>query len=132
MAAAFLAGPSTEWGSGSDSRLGAGIGFEELSEAGAEFAVEDGAANLEQEIGAAAGPSHLLGFVHAAVDQEVGGAFGERRADPQTGTMAFSIVDQPSALAGQIAVDLAQRLPQSGPEGPSVRKSTLRDRISPG
>jgi len=30
-------GPSTEWGSGSDSRLGASIGFEEL--AGAEFAV---------------------------------------------------------------------------------------------
>ena len=33
------AGPSTEWGSGSHSRFGAGIGFEELSEAGAEFAV---------------------------------------------------------------------------------------------
>jgi hypothetical protein len=54
----------------------------------------------------------LLGFVHAAVDQEVGGAFGERGTDPQTGAMAFGIVDQPGALAGQIAVDLAQRSPQ--------------------
>jgi hypothetical protein len=50
--------------------------------AGTELAVEANAANLEQEIGAAAGPSHLLRFVHAAVDQEVGGAFGDRRADP--------------------------------------------------
>jgi hypothetical protein len=40
-----------DWGSGSHSRFGAGIGFEELSEA--EFTVEDGAANLEQEISAA-------------------------------------------------------------------------------
>ena len=70
------------------------------------------AAQLEQEIGAAAGPSHLLGFVHAAVDQEVGRTFGDRSADPQTGTMAFGIVDQPGALAGQIAVDLAQGGPQ--------------------
>ena len=29
------------------------------------------------------GPSHLLGFGHAAVDQEVGRTFGERCADPQ-------------------------------------------------
>ncbi len=59
--------------------IGNGIdfGFEELSEGGAELAVEDGATDLEQEIGAPAGPAHLLGFVHAAVDQEVGSAFGE-------------------------------------------------------
>ena len=86
--------------------------MKQLAEAGTELAVEAGATDVEQEIGAAAGPSHLLRFVHAAVDQEVGGAFGEQCADPQTGTMAFGIVDQPSALAGQIAVDLAQRRPQ--------------------
>src|SRR3954447_5475770 len=51
----------------------------------------------------------VLSLVHAAVDQEVGGAFRDRSADPQTGPMAFGIVDQPSALAGQIALDLAQR-----------------------
>src|SRR3954466_1391936 len=98
--------PSMEWGSGSHSRFGAGIGFEELSEAGAEFAVEDGAADLEQEISTASGPAHLLGFGHAAVDQEVGGCFGRRGADPQTGAMTLGVVDQPSTLAGQIAVDL--------------------------
>jgi hypothetical protein len=88
------------------------LSFEEPSEAGTEFAVDDGAPNLEQEISTASGPPHLLGFVHTAIDQEVGGSFGERRADPQTSTMAFGIVDQPGALAGQLAVDLAQRRPQ--------------------
>ena len=61
-------------GSGSHGQVAGGInlGLEELSEAGAEFAVEDGAADLEQEVGATTGPAHLLGFGHAAVDQEVG------------------------------------------------------------
>jgi hypothetical protein len=83
--------------------------LEQLAEAGTELAVEAGVADLEQEIGAAAGPSHLLGFVHAAVDKEIGRAFGERCANPQTGAMAFGIVDQPGTLANGIAVDLAQR-----------------------
>ena len=83
-------------GSSSPGQLRGGIGgLKQL--AGSERAVE--ARALEQEIGAAAGVSHLLGFVHAAVDQEVGGAFRDRSADPQTGMMAFGIVDQPSALA---------------------------------
>src|SRR3954469_8159520 len=51
-------GPSTEWGSSSHSHFGPGTGFEELSEAGAEFTVEDGA--LEQEIGPASRPAHVL------------------------------------------------------------------------
>ncbi len=55
-----LQGPSTEWGSGSYSHFGARIGFEELSDAGAEFAVKNGAANLEQEISTVSRPSHLL------------------------------------------------------------------------
>src|SRR5689334_3795908 len=86
--------PIQDWGSSSHGHIGNGIdfSFEELSEGGAELAVEGGAADLEQEIGAAAGPSHLLRFVHAAVDQEVSRTFGERCADPQTGTMAFGIV----------------------------------------
>lgn len=41
------------------------------------------------------------------------GAFGQRGADAQTGAMAFGIVDQPSALVGQIAVDRVQGSPQS-------------------
>jgi hypothetical protein len=90
----------------------AGSAALKLSEAGPEFVVETGAADLEQEIGASAGPSHLLGFVHAAVDQEVCGAFRDRRADLQTGAMAFGIVDQLGILADEIAVDLTQRCPQ--------------------
>jgi hypothetical protein len=79
-----MGGPSRSWGSGSQNQVGERIGFgiEQLSEAGSERAVEGGAAELEQEIGAPAGPPHLLGFVHAAVDQEVGGPFRDRRADP--------------------------------------------------
>src|SRR5688572_9944308 len=81
------------WGSGNHSRLGVGTGFEEVTVAGAELAVEDGAADLEQEIGAASGPSHLLRLVRAAVDQEVGRGFGQGGADPQAGAMALGIVD---------------------------------------
>ena len=74
-----------DWGSGSDSRFGAEIdmSFEELAEAGIELAVEDGAADLEQEVSTAAGPSHLLRLVHALIDQEVRGAFRQGGADPQ-------------------------------------------------
>src|SRR5690349_7050918 len=109
-------GPSRLWGSGSQSQAGDGAGFsfglEQLAESGAELAVDDGAADLEQEIGTAAGPAHLLLLVHAPVDQEVGGAFGDRGADPLAGAMPLGMVDQPGALAGQVAVDLAQ----CGPE----------------
>jgi len=35
-------------GAGSHSRFGGGTGIEELSEAGAEFTIEDGAAKLEE------------------------------------------------------------------------------------
>ena len=49
-------GPSKDWGSSSHGHIGNGIdfSFEELSEGGAELAVEGGATDLEQEIGAAA------------------------------------------------------------------------------
>jgi hypothetical protein len=83
-----------DWRSSRHSRLGTGIDSEQLPEAGTELAVEDGA--LKQEIGPASGLSHLLRFVHAAGDQEVGRCFGQRCADPQTGTMALGVVDQPT------------------------------------
>jgi hypothetical protein len=66
----------------SHSGAGIGIGSEEVIEAGMEIAVGGGAADLEQELGAATGPSHLLRLVHARIDQEVGGAFRDRGADP--------------------------------------------------
>ena len=47
-------------------------------EAGAERAVVDGAADLEQPIGTAPRPAHLLRFVHATIDQEVGCSLSAR------------------------------------------------------
>ena len=43
------------------------LSFEEPSEA--EFAVDDGTTILEQEIRTTSAPPHLLGFVHAVVDE---------------------------------------------------------------
>lgn len=72
-------------GASCHSRFRAGIGVQQLSETGTELAVRTGTPNLEQEIGAVAGPARLLRFVDVAVDQEVGGAFGERGAEAVTG-----------------------------------------------
>jgi hypothetical protein len=44
--------------------------MEQLAEAGINFVLEAGPMDLEQEVGATAGPSHLPGFIHAAVDQK--------------------------------------------------------------
>src|SRR5689334_4585492 len=44
--------------------VGGGIGIEQLSGPEAELAVEDGAADLAQEIGTTVKPSHLLRLVH--------------------------------------------------------------------
>src|SRR3954447_7156665 len=85
---------------------------ESLPEAGAERAVVDGAANLEQQIGPSPRPAHLLRLVHPAVHQEVGCAFGDRGADPQKGQVPLGIIEKPLALAGEIAI---QRL-QGGPD----------------
>jgi hypothetical protein len=65
---------------------------------GTECAVVDRATNLQQQIGAASRPSHLLRFIRSAVHQEVGRSFGDRGSDPQSGTVAFGVVDQPVAL----------------------------------
>src|SRR5208337_1548071 len=62
-------------------------GLESLSEAGAERAVIDGAANLKQKIRPSPRPAHLLRFVHPAVHQKIGRPFGDRGANPQSGTV---------------------------------------------
>jgi hypothetical protein len=83
-----------------------------MTEPGAERTVVDCTADLEQQIGAPSRPSHLLGFVHAAVNQEVRRAFGDRRSDPLTGTVSFGIVDQPCGLALEIFIERMQCVPQ--------------------
>ncbi len=72
---------------------------------GNERAVADRATNLGQQIGALSRPSHLLGFVHPPVDQEVRCAFGNRRSDPLTSPESFAIVDQPRTLASEYPSD---------------------------
>jgi len=57
-------------------------------------------------------PSHLLGFVHPPVDQEVRCALGDRRSDPQTGTVSFGIGDQPRGLTFEVFIDRMQCVPQ--------------------
>src|SRR5215212_3234012 len=85
---------------------------EALPEAGAERAVVDGAADLEQPVGTAPRPAHLLRFVHATIDEEVGRALGQRRANPQPGPVPFAVVDQLIALPDEVAVQHLQRGPQ--------------------
>ena len=75
-----------------------GVWLKQLAEPRTERSVEDCAANPEQEIGTSSGPSHLLQLVHAPVDEEVGGAFGGRSSDTQSGTLSLGIVDEPAAL----------------------------------
>src|SRR4051812_44318481 len=85
-----------DWGSGCGGDFGERVvrGEEALPEAGAERAVVDGAADLEQPIGTAPRPAHLLRFVHATIDEEVGRSLGQRRANPQPGPVSFAVVDQ--------------------------------------
>src|SRR3954465_11985959 len=87
-------------------------GLEALPEAGAERAVVDGAADLEQPIGTAPRTPRLLRFVHATIDEEVGRSLGQRRANPQPGPVPFAVVDQPIALPDEVAVQRLQRSPQ--------------------
>jgi hypothetical protein len=75
-------------------------------------AIANGATNLQQKIGAASRPSHLLRFIHAAVHQEIGCPFGDRGSNGQSGTVPFGVIDQPVALASEITI---QRL-QDGPQ----------------
>ena len=80
-----------------------------MTEPAAERAVVDCTAGLGQQIGASLRPSHLLGFVHAAVNQEVRRVLGDRRSDPLTGKVSFGVVDQPRGLASEIFGIMAHR-----------------------
>src|SRR3954469_13549600 len=102
----FRLGLPRDWGSCRGGDFGERVDRSEeaLPEAGAERAVVDGAADLEQPVGAAPRPAHLLRFVHATIDEEVGRALGQRRANPQPGPVPFAVVDQPLALPDEVAV----------------------------
>jgi hypothetical protein len=82
--------------------------LESLSEARVESTIIDRATNLKEQVGAASGPSHLLTFVHPAIHQEIGGSFGDRGSNSQSGTVPLGVIDQPVALAGQVTVQCVQ------------------------
>jgi hypothetical protein len=88
-----------------------GMRLKQLAEPRAEHAVEDCAADLQQEVGTASGPSHLLGFVHAAIDEKVGSSLGDRRANAEACAVPSGVVDEPTALTSQVLVDVVQRMP---------------------
>jgi hypothetical protein len=102
-------GGSCRFGKG---QVGIGGPVKSMPNPGTERAVVDCATDLEQQISAPSRPSHLLGLVHAPVDQEVCCAFGDRRSDPFTGMVALGIVDQPRGLAFEIFIHRMQRVPQ--------------------
>src|SRR3954451_17280902 len=92
---AVLWGLPRDWGSGCGGDFGERVVRSEEAppEAGAERPVVDGAADLEQPIGTAPRPAHLLRLVHATIDEEVGRSLGQRRANPQPGPVPFAVVD---------------------------------------
>src|SRR3954452_14632073 len=94
-----LLGPSRSWGSGGHRHWRVWVvGRQEfLPETGAERAVVEGTADLEQPIGTAPRPAHLLRFVHATVDEEIGRSLGQRCANPQPSPVPFAVVDQPTS-----------------------------------
>ena len=93
-------------------RTRTGMRLESMPEPGSEPTIVDRAANLEEDIRTSSRPSHLLRFVHAAVDQEVRRAFGDRRPDTQAGAIAPRVVDEPVVLAAEIPVNFMQCMPR--------------------
>ena len=87
-------------------------GFEPLAEAGSECAVIDRTSNLQQQVGASSRPAHLLRLVHPPIDQEVRRPFRHGRANSLACTVSFGVVDEPGALAVEVAVDLVQCVAQ--------------------
>ena len=93
-------------------RVWAGDRLKQVAEPRTERAVVDRTANLEQKIGASSRPSHLLRFVHSSIDKEVRSPFGHRSSDTQAGAISLGVIDEPVALAAEVAVDFVQRRPQ--------------------
>ena len=79
-----------------------------------ELVVEDAGSDLEQEVGAAGCPAHLLFLYHALADDLVDRGFGERGGDGLASAVAFPVVGDPAGVGGDVAVELADRLEQPG------------------
>ncbi|MGH3233586.1 MAG: hypothetical protein ACRDOH_10100 [Streptosporangiaceae bacterium] len=63
-----------------------------------ELVVEDAGADLEQEVGAAGCPAHLLFLDQALADDLVDRGFGERDGDGLASTPAFPVAGDPPGV----------------------------------
>ncbi len=72
-----------------------------------ELVVEDAGADLEQQVGAAWCPAHLLFFDHALADDLVDRGFGERGGDGLASTLAFPVAGDPPGVGADVAAGLA-------------------------
>ena len=75
-----------------------------------ELVVEDPGADLQQQVGAAGCPAHLLLFDHALGDDLVDRGLGERGGDGLASTLAFPVVRDPAGVRAQVSIELAHRL----------------------
>ncbi|MEU4235062.1 hypothetical protein AB0F17_63250 [Nonomuraea sp. NPDC026600] len=71
-----------------------------------EVVVEDAGADLEEEVGAAWRPAHLLFLDHAAADDVVDGGFGGGAGDGFAAAVAFAVVGDLLAVACDVAAEL--------------------------
>ena len=97
LVVAVPTGLPQDWGSSGDLHRRNIRELECLSIGGAERAIVDGATHLQQEIGATSRPAHLLRFIHSPVHQEVGGPFGDRGPNHQSGVLVQIVLQCESA-----------------------------------
>ena len=121
-----------EWGSGCGGQVRERVigGVEALPEAAAERAVIDGAPNLQQPVGTAPRPAHVLRCVHPAVHQEVGRAFGQCRTDPQSGPVPLAVVNQPVALPEEADISRWKRVIGDGLRSQTDRRQATEVAIA--
>jgi hypothetical protein len=81
---------------------------------GSQFVVEDAGADLEEEVGSAWGPAHLLFLDHAFADDLVHGGLDEGAGDGLPGAVVFPVVGDPVGVGPDVGGELTHRLGQSG------------------
>src|SRR5664279_5845048 len=74
-----------------------------------ELVVEDAGADLNEQMGTAWGPAHLLLLYHALADHLVHCGLGERGGDGLAGAAAFAVVGDAPGVGPQVGVELARR-----------------------
>jgi hypothetical protein len=77
-----------------------------LAEPRTQRSIVDGRAHLQQQVRTSRGPAHLPRLVHASIDKEIGGAFGDRTPHSLTGTIPPGVIDEPVTLAAEVVVDI--------------------------